>query len=108
MPPIAKPKRDRSKHFIKEWRKHSGLTQEQAAEMIPMSRENFSKIENGVVPYSQDFLEAAASAFKCSPGDLIMRDPANPMWTVLESLRDLDQNDLKQVLAIIRTFKPVS
>jgi transcriptional regulator with XRE-family HTH domain len=65
----------RQPHYIKEWRKHRGLTQEQLAERIGIARSYLTKIERGSRRYDQPFLEAAADALRCEPGDLIMRDP---------------------------------
>lgn len=78
MPPVPKPKRERRRHFLKEWRVYRGYKQELAAEMAGMTRENLSKIERGLVPYTQDTLETLAEAYMCEPQDLIMRDPTRP------------------------------
>jgi transcriptional regulator with XRE-family HTH domain len=75
-------------HYIKEWRKHRGLTQEQLAERIGIARSYLTKIERGDRRYDQPFLEAAADALRCEPGDLIMRDPTEPdsLWSIWEGL----------------------
>lgn len=89
MPPIKRPPRLRRKHFIREWREYRGLTQEQAAERIGMSYTSVGRIENSQVPYSQDFLEAAAFAYNCEPWDLLNRDP-NKEGEVIDLMRHLD------------------
>jgi transcriptional regulator with XRE-family HTH domain len=108
MPPIPKPKRHRHRHFIAQWRKHRGLTQEQMAERIGMSRENYSKIERGLVPYNQDFLEAAAEALNCEPADLIMRDPASTLWSLVDALKGMGEAQQNQALAVIEALKKAS
>jgi transcriptional regulator with XRE-family HTH domain len=75
MPPVAKPKRQRQRHFIRQWRKYRGLSQEEAGERIGMSATNWGRIEKNEVPYSQDFLEEAAIVLKCRTWDLLNRDP---------------------------------
>jgi transcriptional regulator with XRE-family HTH domain len=104
MAPVPKPKRLRERHFIREWREHANLTQERAADRIGMSRENYSKIENGKVPYNQDFLEEAAKAFSCSPADLIMRDPTSPdaIWSIWENLKPAEKNEALTYLQFLR------
>jgi transcriptional regulator with XRE-family HTH domain len=74
-------------HF-KAWRKHRGLTQEQLAERIGIARSYLTKIERGDRRYDQPFLEAAAEALRCTPADLIMRDPTDPegLWSIYETL----------------------
>jgi transcriptional regulator with XRE-family HTH domain len=74
-------------HF-KAWRKHRGLTQEQLAERIGIARSYLTKIERGDRRYDQPFLEAAAEALRCTPADLIMRDPTDPegLWSIYDKL----------------------
>ena len=61
MAPVKKPKRALNRTFLKEWREHRQLTQEQAADRLNISRALLSKIENAKSPYSQGFIEAAAA-----------------------------------------------
>ena len=82
MAPIKKPKRQRRRHFIKEWRTYRGLSQEEAGALINMSATNWGRIEKNEVPYSQDFLEEAAIILRCRISDLLERDPAKDGSTV--------------------------
>ena len=72
------------RHFLKEWRKHRGLTQEQLAERMGVVRSYISHVENGKRRYDQHLLEAAADALQCTAGDLIERDPSRPqaLWAI--------------------------
>lgn len=72
--PIPKPKK--AHHFIREWRKYRGLTQEQLALRIDGTSGAISQLENGIINYTQPTLEAIAYALMCEPGDLLSRDPA--------------------------------
>lgn len=63
---------------MKNWRKHRGLTQEQAAERVELDRTTYSRIEGGKLPYNQDFLEKLAHAFGCDPSDILSNDPLRP------------------------------
>lgn len=61
----------------------------------------FGRIERGVVPYDQDFLEVAADVLRCDPWDLIHRDP----WKegeVIDLMRTMDDARRKQVEDYIR------
>lgn len=93
-----------SRHFIREWRKHRGLSQEQLAERIGMNRAYLSKIESGKRRYDQPFLEAAAEVLRCEPADLIMRDPSDPegIWSIWEQLKPVERS---QVVEIAKTIK---
>ena len=84
---ISKPKKERMRHYIGAWREYRGLTQQQLADRIEMSRENLSKIEAMKVPYRQDFLEYCSQALNVSKGDLIERDPA--VQIKVDALREL-------------------
>ena len=98
---LAMPK---SGHFIREWRKHRGLTQEQLAERIGMDKSYLSKIESGKRRYDQPFLEAAAVVLQCEPADLIIRDPSDPdgIWSIWDGLEPTQR---KQVVEIAKTLK---
>lgn len=92
------------RHYIREWRKHRGLTQLQLAERIGIDKGYVSKIENGNRRYDQPFLEAAAEVLRCEPADLIIRDPTDPdgIWSIWEQLRPVER---RQVVEIARTLK---
>jgi transcriptional regulator with XRE-family HTH domain len=82
-------KRNRAHVFLREWRLHRGLTQVQASERIGVDQSTIAKIEQGKLPYNEDFLERAALAYGCEPGDLISVNPLAPddikaLRTILE------------------------
>jgi transcriptional regulator with XRE-family HTH domain len=66
----------RRRHFIKEWRKFRGLTQEQLAEILDTTKASISRIESLDQGYTQDFLDACADALGTHPGTLLMRGPS--------------------------------
>ncbi len=92
------------RHFIKQWRKHRGLTQEKLAERIGIARSYLTKIERGDRRYDQPFLEAAAEALRCEPADLIMRDPTatESLWSVWEQLTPTERVQAFAVIQAIR------
>ena len=92
------------RHFIREWRKHRGLTQDHLAERVGIARTYVSKIESGARRYDQPFLEAAAVVLDCTPADLIVRDPRDPegIWTLWDTLEPAER---RQALAVIQALK---
>lgn len=108
MAPVPKPRRKLSRTFLKEWREYRGLTQEQAAERLNVSRTLLSKIENAKSPYTQGFMEAAAEAYNCDVPDLIMRDPNSPLWSIYDTLKTLPKADQEHIEAIVKTFRKAS
>jgi transcriptional regulator with XRE-family HTH domain len=96
--------KERRRHFIKEWRKSRGLTQEQLAERIGVAVSTISQLETGKQGYSQPTLEAIADALGCEPADLLMRNPnqQNEIWSIWETL---DAPAKIQAVRILETFK---
>jgi transcriptional regulator with XRE-family HTH domain len=92
------------RQFFKAWRKYRGLTQEQLAERIGIARSYLTKIERGDRRYDQPFLEAAAEALRCGPGDLITRDPTEPesLWSIWEGLTPPER---VRAAAVLRAMK---
>ena len=90
MAPVTKKKRNRSKHFFKEWREFRGMTQDTAIEHLDWSQSKMSRLEAGTTPYSQDDLEAAAEVYQCTVADILTRNPltaisddaSTPAWTM--------------------------
>lgn len=92
------------RHYIKEWRKFRSLTQEQLAERIGIDKSYLSKIETGKRRYDQQFLEAAADALRCEPGDLIVRNPldVDGVWSIWDQLEPTQR---RQWIEIGKTIK---
>lgn len=71
----------RRKIFLREWRKHRRLTQEQLGERMgretgdAVSNAHISHIETGRQQYTQDMLERLADALNCEPYDLLIGPP---------------------------------
>jgi transcriptional regulator with XRE-family HTH domain len=80
-------------HYIREWRRHRGLTQAQLAEAVCIDRSQLNKIERGRRPCSRPVLEAVAAKLECEPNDLIRRHPSHSseFETVYKSLSPEDR-----------------
>lgn len=90
-------------HYLKEWRKHRGLTQVQLAEAMEISRSYLTMIERGDRRYDQHFLEAAAKVLECTPGDLIARSPGAGQ-RIDELLASATEDDRLRIEAAIRAL----
>lgn len=97
--PVAK-----QRHYIKEWRKHRGLSQEQLAERLGVSRPQITKFEKNTRQPDLAELEVLAEILRCEPADLIMRDPTDPdgIWSIWDTLAPTERS---QVVEIAKTFK---
>jgi len=89
-------------HYLKRWREKSGLSLDKvvaiAADRIDgLSKASLSRIENFKQPYSEPILEFLAPVYDCEREDLLMRDPYDAGWKVVENLRRLDASDLEMI-----------
>ncbi len=64
-------------HFIRQWRRHRGLTQAQLAEAISLHRGQLNKIECGRRPHTRRVLDAIAARLDCTPDELVRRHPSH-------------------------------
>lgn len=89
--PRFKPQRPR--FFFKEWRKHRGYTQETLADMIGVQPSTISQLETGKQGFTDSTLIALSEALKCSPGDLLMRNPldADAPWSIWDNIQPEDR-----------------
>lgn len=100
---IAFPKkRPRRRTFIRQWREHRGLTQEQLASRLETSVASISRIESGTQPYTQDVLEALADALNTDPASLLMRNPEDPdaIWSIWDKAKE---GERQMIIDIART-----
>jgi len=89
--------------FLREWRKHRGLTQDQLAERSGLSKPFISQLERGMRQYTQSLLERFAEVLRCDPPDLIMRDPTDPegLWSIYDQLTPPQR---VQAVAVLRAI----
>lgn len=110
MAPVSKPKADLGEHFLREWRDHREIGQQQAADAINVSRTLLSKIENSQSPYLQPQIEGLANLYRCKPADLLGTDPTKPEQTAEGRLRSallgfgVDASDLGRAVLAVRVF----
>lgn len=98
------PKSELRRHYVREWRKFRGLTQEQLAERTPFTSGAISHLETGRTHYTQEMLEALAYALDCRPGDLLNRDP-NKEGEVVDLFDGLSDDDRRRAVLMIEALK---
>ena len=94
---------NRHPFYLKQWRLHRGLSQQQLADRLESSKGYISDLERGVRRYNQDLLEALAYALMCEPADLLMRDTTkeDAIWSIWESVPETDR---PKVIEMIKVF----
>lgn len=92
------------RHFIREWRKARGLSQERLAARVGVSTASISQLETGKQAYTQPMLEAIADALAVDPGSLLMRNPEDPdgIWSVWDALPAPERPRAIRVLKALR------
>lgn len=110
MAPVKKTKHDRAKTYLREWRKHRGVSQETAADRLEIDPATLSRLENGKLPYNQDFLERAALAYGCEVTDLLTVNPLrpDPPRLIYDRLKAAPKATQDQALAILEAFLKAS
>lgn len=78
MPPVKKPEWKRSETFLRQWRKFRHMTQVEVSDRLEIDQATLGRVERGLLPYNQDFLEKAAITYGCDPEDLLSIDPTRP------------------------------
>lgn len=93
----------RRRHYIREWRKHRGLTQEVLAERAGMTPTNLSQLENHKQSYSAEGLERLAEALRCEPAQLLMVDPSkdDAIWSLWERAKPAER---QQIIAVTKAL----
>lgn len=94
----------KQRHFIREWRLHRGLNQDQLAERIGISRPQLSKIEGNKREADLSLLEIIADALRCDVPDLIVRDPSKPesIWSIWDQIPATER---ERAVAVLQAFK---
>lgn len=94
---------DKYPFFLKEWRKHRGMTQAKLAETTGMATGYVAELETRKRRYNEDVLETLALALDCKPADLLMRNPQ--MEDPIESIwAGVPQTERSHAIAVLKTF----
>jgi transcriptional regulator with XRE-family HTH domain len=102
--PMLIPKAGPPRHYVREWRKFRGLTQERLAERTPYSPGAISQLETGRTNYTQAMLEALADALRCKPGDLLSRNPFMD-GDVVHLFNDLPDDKKRIAIEMLKTLR---
>jgi transcriptional regulator with XRE-family HTH domain len=99
---MAKPRKSK-RTFIRQWRQHRGLTLEKLGDRMEMTPGHLSMLERGQRGYTQDTLEAVASALQTDVASLLMRDPtdADAIWSMWDQAKPSQR---RQIVEIAKTL----
>ena len=96
--------------FIKQWREHRELSQEELAERVATyfqerdsskgyTHASIQRLENGLIGYTQQVLEAIADALNTDPASLLMRNPEDSegLWSVWDKAKPADRQKIIEI-----------
>lgn len=109
------PKDGAKGHFIAEWLKKSGMTQEQLAAEAGYGTSSINQLIKGKQGYSQVTLEALAPVFGCEPWQLVAVNPFDETREIDRELAEkalrssmiafgVDRGQLDRAVQIVSTF----
>jgi transcriptional regulator with XRE-family HTH domain len=90
------------RHFIREWMRAKGLTQEKLADRMGITQGTVSKALKSKTILTEEYLVGIASALDVDVADLF-RDPASP--TQEELLRGLTEPERQTVIRMIDALR---
>jgi transcriptional regulator with XRE-family HTH domain len=98
------PKRRTPRHFVRQWREHRGMTQEQLAEAVGKSRGLISQIESAGTDLTEDMIYALANAFRCAPWDILRTNPMTDgaVADIADALRGQPADIQAEALGFVR------
>ncbi len=99
----------RKRTYIRAWREKRGYTLDDMIGRLDaigtkVTGASLSRIERGLQPYSQDILEAIASAMNLAVADLIENDPDVPEAEILDMVRHLDERQRRQAESVLKAM----
>lgn len=102
--------------YLAAWREYRGLSQDDLALEMGISKGKVSELENGkprkdgsLPRFNRDSLEAAARALNVNRGELLDINPytANPAWLqILDKFRRLDADSQATAVRLISQLEP--
>ena len=95
---------NRPPHYLREWRKHAGLTQEQLAEAIGTSKSQISELERYNLQLSPKWLRRLAPVLKVQPGHILDHDPEDLDTDIIDIWTRIPERDRVQAARVLRSF----
>lgn len=98
---------ERGSTFLRAWRKHRGLSIEDAAARVDTTGATLSRIERGIQPYNQDLLEKLAALYSCDVAELLARDPeaGQQIWSIWDHATRQQREQIVSVAEALVSYR---
>lgn len=90
--------------YLREWRLHRDLTQEELAERADMSPSHLANVETGRKRYNEDILESLAKALGCEVWELIGRNPLKQPAEIVDIWNHISAADKPSAIRALQGF----
>jgi transcriptional regulator with XRE-family HTH domain len=91
-------------HYLKEWRKFRGMTQQELADALETSKSVISDMERGELQLSPKWLRRIAPILETQPGHILDHDPAELDSDIIDIWSHIDKRDRDQAIRVLRSF----
>lgn len=95
---------ERPPHYLREWRKFRGFTQDELADAVGTSKSVISDLERGQLQLSPKWLRRLAPLLKTQPGHILDHDPADLDNDIIDIWAHIPLDSREQAAAVLRTF----
>jgi transcriptional regulator with XRE-family HTH domain len=91
-------------HYLREWRKFRGMTQQELADALETSKSVISDMERGELQLSPKWLRRIAPILKTQPGYILDHDPADLDNDIIDIWSHIDAKDRARAANVLRQF----
>jgi transcriptional regulator with XRE-family HTH domain len=95
---------DRPPHYLREWRKHRKMTQQELADAINTSKSAVSDLERFNLQLSPKWLNRIAPVLKTQPGYILDHDPEHVPADVIDIWSRIPERDRDRAARVLREF----
>lgn len=91
-------------HYLKEWRKFRGMTQQELADALETSKSVISDMERGELQLSPKWLRRIAPILETQPGHILDHDPNDLDNDIIDIWAHIDVGDRDQAIRVLKSF----
>lgn len=95
---------DKVPHYLKEWRKFRGLTQQELADALDTSKSVISDMERGELQLSPKWLRRIAPILQAQPGHILDHDPRELDNDIIDIWAHIAERDRDQAIRVLKSF----
>lgn len=98
------PETFRPPHYLREWRKHRGMTQEALADAVETSKSQISELERYNLQLSPKWLRRLSPVLGVQPGHILDHNPEELNTDVIDIWARIPERDRAQAARVLRSF----